>query len=152
MPTRAPHPNQFGFVFDPPQPASAPAELAGLERQVSRAVAAMLKDDVRPREVLAAEMSLLLEEDVSRYMLDAYSSPARPEHKVPASRLFALVAVTNRFDLLDRILREIGAAVLVGDEVNTAYLGQIDRQIAELQTKRKRIAAMAPIIKEGSDR
>ncbi len=152
MPTRTPHPNQFGFVFDAPQPASEPAELAGLERQVSRAVSAMLKDDVRPREVLAAEMSVLLDEEVSRYMLDAYASPARPEHKVPASRLFALVAVTNRFDLLDRILREIGAAVLVGDEVNTAYLGQIDRQIAQLQSKRKRIAAMAPIIKEGLDR
>ena len=152
MPTRAPHPNQFGFVFDPPQPASAPAELAGLERQVSRAVATMLKDDVRAREVIAAEMSVLLDDDVSRHMLDAYASPARPEHKVPASRLFALVAVTNRFDLLDRILREIGAAVLVGDEVNTARLGQIDRQIAALQADRKRIAAMAPIINEGSDR
>ena len=148
MTHRAAHPNQLGFTFEAPQPASAPAELAGLERQVSRAVAAMLKDDPRAREVIAAEVSLLLEEDVSRFMLDAYSSPARPEHKVPASRLLALVAVTNRFDLLDRILREIGAAVLVGDEVHTAQLGQIDRQIAELQAKRKQVAARAPIIME----
>lgn len=144
------NPNQFGFVFDPPRPASAPAELAGLERQVSRAVSAMLKDDVRAREVLAAEMTLLLEDEVSRHMLDAYASPARPEHKVPASRLFALVAVTNRFDLLDQVLRHIGAAVLVGDEVHTARLGQIDRKIAELTAERKRIAAQAPIIMEGA--
>ena len=55
MTRRAAHPNQLGFTFEAPQPASAPAELAGLERQVSRAVAAMLKDDPRAREVIAAE-------------------------------------------------------------------------------------------------
>ncbi len=149
MNRRAAHPNQLGFVFEAPQAASAPAELAGLERQISRAVAAMLKEDERAREVIAAEMGLLLDDEISGNMVNAYASPARPEHKVPASRLFALVAVTKRFDLLDRILREIGAAVLVGEEVHTARLGQIDRQIAALTAERKRVAQAAPIIREG---
>lgn len=149
MSSRArPHPNQLGFVFEAPRPASAPAELAGLERQISRAVGTILKEDDRAREVIAAEMSVLLEEDISRFMLDAYSSPARPEHKVPASRLLALVAVTNRFDMLDGLLRHVGAACLVGDEVHTALLGQIDRQIAALKAKRNQVAAKAPIIRE----
>lgn len=152
MPHRTPHPNQLGFAFDPPVLASGPASLAGLERQLSRGVATMLKDDPRSREVIAAEMSVLLDEEISRFMIDAYASPARPEHKVPGSRWMAMIAVTQRFDVLDQALREIGAAVLVGDEVHTAQLGQIDRQIAELQNKRRRIAAIAPIILETSRR
>lgn len=149
MNRRPANPNQLGFVFEAPQAASAPAELAGLEQQISRAVSAMLKDDERDRAVIAAEMGLLLDDEISGNMVNAYASPARPEHKVPASRLFALVAVTKRFDLLDRILREIGAAVLVGEEVHTARLGQIDRQIAALTAERKRVAQAAPIIREG---
>lgn len=144
-----PHPDQYGFVFEAPTVASAPAELAGLERQISRAAGEILNSDPRPRELLAAEISILLDEDVSRAMLDAYSSPAREGHKVIMSRFLALVAVTGRHDVLDRIMREIGAAVLVGEEVNTARIGQIDAQIARLNKERQRLKMTAPLIRGG---
>lgn len=144
-----PHPAQFGFVFESPQLASAPAELAGLERRISRAVSDILKGDDRPREILAAEISLLLDEEVSKAMLDAYASPAREDHKVPLCRFMTLVAVTKRHDVLDRLMREIGAAVLVGEEVQTARIGQIDAQIARLNDERKRLKATAPLIRGG---
>lgn len=144
-----PHPAQIGFAFDVPPPASEAADLAGLEQRISRAVARALKDDDRPRETIAAEMSVLLDEEVSGHMLNAYASPAREEHKVPMSRFMALIAVTDRFELLDMLVREIGAALLVGEEIHTARLGHIDRQIARLQLERKRIAGHAPIIGEG---
>jgi hypothetical protein len=140
---------QIGFMFDPPAVASEPAELAGYERQISRAVAEVLKSDPRSREVIAGEMSELLDEEVSAHMLNAYASPARGEHKVVASRFFALIAVTGRHDVLDRILRHIGAAVLVGKEVQTARLGQIDRELKRLQDERRKIAQTAPHIGEG---
>ena len=139
---------QFAFTFDPPEPASIPAALAGLERKISGAVSSILHGDERRREVIAAEMSVLLDEDVSRAMIDAYASPAREGHKVPLSRFLALVAVCDRHDMLDLVLREIGAAVLVGEEVHTARLGHIERQIARLQAERKAIAGKAPLIRE----
>ena len=143
------HPAQLGFVFEVPTVASEPAELAGLERQISRAVSEMLKHDDRPREVIAAEVSVLLDEDFSKAMLDAYASPARDGHKVAMSRFLALVAVTKRHDVLDRIMRQIGAAVLVGEEIKTARIGQIDAQIARLTKERKGLAASAPLIRGG---
>lgn len=143
------HPNQLGFAFDAPSPAQGEAALAGIEQRVCRTVGSVLASDGRAREVIAAQMSVLLGEDVSRAMLDAYSSPARTEHKVPFSRLMALIAVTGRHDLLDPLMREIGAALLVGEEVHTARLGHIDRQIAQLQAEKKRIAGSAPLIRSG---
>jgi hypothetical protein len=144
-----PHPGQLGFTFDPPVAAMGEACLAGLERRISGVVATILNSDARPRAVLAAEMSVMLDEEVSRAMLDAYASPARTEHKVPMSRLLALVAVTGRHDLLDPLVREIGAALLIGEEVHTARLGHLDREIAKLKTERQRIAGLAPLIREG---
>lgn len=146
---RRSHPDQIGFDFATPRAASAPASLAGLERQICEQVGVILNSDSRPRELIAAEMSILLGEDVSRAMLDAYSSPAREMHKVPMSRFFALVAVTERHDVLDLLLRQIGAAVLVGEEIYTAQLGHIDRKMAELKEQRARIVGRAPLIRGG---
>jgi hypothetical protein len=151
MPKAKPHPGQLGFDFAAPAPRKGVAELAGLERRINALVGTVLASDPRPREVIAAEMSVLLDEPISRAMLDAYSSPARHEHKVPASRLFALLAVTDRQDLLDPIMREIGAALLVGDEVKTARLGHLEQMKKRIEAEMRELRAGAPEIREGND-
>lgn len=142
------HSGQYEFGFDAPAPATAPASLAGLDRQICEAVSTILHDDDRRRELIAAEMSVVLGDDVSVHALNAMSSPARLEHKVHADRLFALIAVTGRHDVLDMLLRKIGGALLVGEEVHTARLGHIDREIARLNAERKALANKAPLIRE----
>lgn len=143
-----PHPGQMGFDFNPPRPKVGVAELAGLERRICATVGTVIASDPRPREVIAAEMSVLLDEEISRAMLDAYSSPAREDHRVPMSRLFALLAVTSRQDLLDPLLREIGAALLVGDEVKTARMGQLQQRISADQAELRQLKTIAPKIRE----
>lgn len=143
------HPNQLGFLFEAPIARTGVAALAGIERRISATVATILNTDSRQREVIAAEMSVLLDEDVSRLMLDAYASPARTEHKVPMSRFLALVQVTGRHDLMDPLFREIGAAVLVGEEVLTARVGHVRQQIRELQAEMRRLEGSAPLIRAG---
>lgn len=143
------HPDQLGFLFKAPAPASGDASLAGLEQRICRTVAKILNSDGRSRELIAAEMSRVLDEDITRAMLDAYSSPAREGHKVPASRLFALLAVTGRHDLFDPIMREIGAALLVGEEVHTARIGHLSQKLRELQAELKELQRTAPVIREG---
>ena len=149
MPKAKPHPDQIAFAFETPRVAEGDGALAGLEIQICGAVETILNSDPRKREVIAAEMSVLLGEEVSKPMLDAYSSPAREGHKVIMSRFLALVAVCNRHDVLDRLLRPIGAAVLVGEEVHTARIGQIDAQIQRLNDERRRLKATAPLIRGG---
>lgn len=147
MPKARAHPDQLGFTFAEPVARTGAAGLAGLEAMICTTVGSILASDTRPREIIAAEMSILLGEDVSKSMLDAYSSPARAEHRVPMSRFFALVLVTKRHDLMDPLLREIGMAGLIGAEVKTARLGQIDREIARLREEQKKLAAHAPLIR-----
>jgi hypothetical protein len=143
--------DQIGFDFDLPVHDGATAMLAGLERQICAGVSDILHGETRSRTVIAALMSDLLDEEVSRPMLDAYASPAREGHKVPLSRFLALVAVTNRHDVLDRLVRQIGAAVLVGEEIHTARLGDIDQRIEKLKAERREIAARAPVIRRRRD-
>lgn len=146
MAKRPAHPDQIAFTFDAPALATLPAALAGMDARTARTVAEILKDDVRDRSVIAAEMSVLLAEEVSKAMLDAYASPARDGHNISFARMCALVAVTRRFDLLDRELRQIGAAVLVGDEIYAAQVGHIRSEIARLQQQLKTVERMNPTI------
>ena len=141
--------SQIGFTFDPPQPASRAADLAGLDRVMAAVVALALKEDPNTREVIAARMSVLLAEDVTRWMLDAYTSEARKTHNISAARFFALIAVTNRFDLLDSTLRRIGAAVLVGEEIITARVGHLQCELARIQAEMERIGRNARPIGQG---
>ena len=150
MPKAKTHPDQFGFTFEAPKPARAEAGLAGLEQRINRMVGSVLNSDPRSREVIAAEASVLLGEPVTKDMLNAYSSPSRPDHKVPFSRLLALIAVTDRHDLLDPVMREIGAGLLVGDEVMTARIGHLQQQKKQIDEELRKLKGSAPLI--GEDR
>lgn len=118
---------QLSF-FDVPEPAPETSDLAGFDRTVAVAVAEALKGDVRTRTQIAAAMSDRLGDTVSALMLDAYASPARATHNISAGRLLALIAVTERVDILDRLCRHIGMAVLTGTEIKTARLGHLKAQ------------------------
>ena len=142
--------DQLGFTFDPPLPARRDADLAGLERMVAASVAIALKEDARSRFEIAGAVSALLDDEVSKAMLDAYASEARDAHNISAARLLALVAVTERFDVLDTLLRRIGAAVLVGDDLLTARLGHLKAQEKVLKAEIRKLEGVAAPIDRGN--
>lgn len=142
--------NQLAFAFEAPRPATHAAALAGMDARVARTIGEALNSDSRPREVIAAEMAVLLEDEVTKAMLDAWSAPGKGSHNISFSRMLALIAVTNRFDLLDRELREIGAAVLVGEEIHTARLGHLKTKIAAMTAELRAVERLAEPIERGA--
>jgi hypothetical protein len=145
-------PSQLGFTFEPPPAARLPADLAGLDRVIASAVGQALKDDVRSRHAIAAAMSELLDESVTAMMLDAYASEARDNHNVSMHRFLALIAVTERFDLLDHVTRRIGAALLVGEEIHAARLGHLRAQRKRIDAEIKAAEGAAQEITRGRDK
>jgi len=143
---------QMAFSFEPPTPAASEGALAGIERQVASAVAQILKDDTRTRYEVAGGLSALLDDDVSKLMLDAYASEAREGHNISAGRFFALIAETGRYDVLSALLGKIGARVVVGEEVLTVELGHIETEIQRLQERRQTLRRVAPAIGQGGGR
>lgn len=145
---------QLGFDFTVPAPNKGVAGLAGLEQRINAmigtalACAACAGDS---REVIAAKMSEVLAEPISRAMLDAYSSPARIDHKVPMARAMALLLVTDRQDLLGPILGEIGVAPLIGDEVRTARIGHLQQMRKRIDAEIKALGLDAPEIRDGGE-
>lgn len=145
--------DQLGFTFTPPLPARRDADLAGLDRIVAASVGLALKEDSRSRDEVAGAVSALLGEPVTKMMFDAYASEAREAHNISAGRFLALVAVTERYDLLDALVRRIGAALLVGEELHAARLGHLEAQARQLNAEIKKMRGTAqPIDRNGGTR
>lgn len=147
--------SQLAFAFEAPRPATHAAALAGMDAEVARTVGEILATahaNGKPREIVAAEMSVLLEDSITLEMLNAWSAPGKGKHNISFTRMCALVAVTNRFDLLDRELRRIGASVLVGEEIHTVRLGHLKTKIAELTAELRAVERMAQPIERGRER
>lgn len=134
---------QMAFDFASPAPPADDGGLDGLTRWITSTVALMLSEDARSREDIAGRVSALLGENVSKSMLDVYSSESHVQHNVPAARWLAMVAVTGRFDLLDAALAKIGARALQGDEMATARLGHLYALRGELDDEIKAVRPLA---------
>lgn len=78
--------SQMAFTFDAPRPDVAEGGLALLERQAASAVGRILREDPRSRFEVAGQLSALMDADISKWMLDAYSAEARDGHNVSFAR------------------------------------------------------------------
>ena len=79
-----------------------------LAGKLSKAVARTLEEAALSRDEIAAEMSELLKERVSKAMLDGYASQAREQNSISAVRLIALVDVTGDARALNVLLESSG--------------------------------------------
>jgi len=94
---------------------------------VSAALDAALEDARLDRRQVAAEMTRLKGEEVSKYMLDAYSSTARSEYNIPFYLVPALESAC-RTHLLSAWLADVrGGRLLIGKEALHAELGRLER-------------------------
>ncbi len=139
-------PAQLAFTFEPTSAPTDEGGLSGLDRVIASAVSQILKEDPRSRFEIAGGMSALLDDEVSKAMLDAYSAEARESHNVSLARFLALVAETQRFDVLDALCHRVGCRVVVGEEVLTVELGHIASQMERLRQREKALRRIAPEI------
>ncbi len=152
MPKRRPafDPAQLGFSFEVPPADVAEGALADLDRQVASAVAGILKDDPRSRWEVAGQVSALMDADVSKATLDKYCSEASPEHNISFARLVALVVATRRYDVLNALLRRIGATLVLGEEIELLQIGHLEAQRRAIDKQLKGLKAVAEPISRGN--
>lgn len=140
-------PRQGVLSFDVPSNERRDGQLEGLGRRVASAVSQILGDAARAghsRFAIAAGMSELLNDEVTKAMLDAYASEARDGHNISFERMLALVAETGSYGVLHALLTEIGASLVVGEEIAAVELGHTQAQLRDLK---RREAELLKIVK-----
>jgi len=115
-------------IFAVPQPVLALPGSGNYAAQVSELVGELLKGSDLDRYEIAARMSRLSGDDVSKNMLDAWSSPARDGHNVPFYRAPLLEEVCESHMLTDWLVAIRGGRVAYGRDALLAELGRLERQ------------------------
>lgn len=86
--------------------------LAGTIHALRAAMAASIKRSQHSRFQLAGKMSELLDRDVSKDMLDKYTSDSAEAHRPPADTLAAFCLATNSIDALDVLAEAVGCVLM----------------------------------------
>lgn len=134
---------QLDLGFGVPEAATTDGALVSLPRETASAVATILRGETRNRYDIAAAMSALLDDEVSKLMLDAYASEAREGHRISFDRMLVLIVATGRYDVLRALIRKIGGDLTVGEEVLLTEIGHLE---AEKRHRDQRLRTLKSIV------
>lgn len=125
-------------MFDslPPKPVTAAGGLS-CRSEIANAMSEALKG--HDRYDIAAKMSRLLDRDISKHMLDAYTAESREDHIPPLDTAIAFDRATETNALVTLAAVKLGARLAVGKEALDAKLGQLERMRDETAKQIKAI-------------
>lgn len=102
------------FAELPPAPVTAAGGLS-CRSEIAHAMSEAMKG--YDRYEIAAKMSRLLDRDISKHMLDAYTAESREDHIPPLDTAIAFDLATESRVLAELFARKIGARLAVGMEL-----------------------------------
>ena len=117
-----------GDLFAVPQPAAPVPGALDYRATVAHLLADMLRTSGQDRYGIAAAASRLAGKDVSKYMLDAYTSESREEFNLPAWLVPSLEAACESHAISAWLAGVRGGRLLIGREALNAELGRLERQ------------------------
>lgn len=132
-------------------PVETPRELGSaldfntkLSQAMSRALDEARANGLSRAEV-AARMSEILGQDVSKGMIDAYTSQARDTHTISAVRFKAFVRATGCIWLWNVYLDGEGLTLLMGEEALHAQASLAEKRAKALMEEARQLRARAPL-------
>ncbi len=122
-------------LFEVPQPAAPLPSSMDYRGEVAALVAQMLKETDGDRYDVAARMARLSGQDVSKYMLDAWSSEAREAYNMPFYQAPVLETACESHLLSNWLAAKRGGRLLIGREALNAELGKLEHLKEEAARK-----------------
>lgn len=126
-------------IFEVPQPVVSAPGSGNYAAQVSELVGSILKSSPHDRYEIAAQMSRLSGDDVSKHMLDAWSSPGRSEHNIPFYRVPLLEEVCQSHAFTDWLVHLRGGRVAYGREALAAQYGKMQQMKDKLHQEMREL-------------
>ncbi|WP_325436896.1 hypothetical protein [Pseudomonas nitroreducens] len=118
-------------LFAVPQAAAVIPGQCNYGHQVSGLIGEILKATDLDRHEIAARMSRMSGDDVSKNMLDAWASTARVDHNLPLYRVPLLESVCESHVLTDWLVDMRGGRATYGKDALLAELGRVVRKREE---------------------
>jgi len=120
--------------------STAAAGSMNIDKPLRDAISEALRDCPLSRYQVAAIMSELLDQDVTKTMIDSWTAESKEQHRFPGAFLPAFCFATKSNKPFSVLAGPVGVFVLPGPEALRAEIQRIDEDINKRQAeKRKRL-------------
>jgi len=119
-------------------PSTPPSGSLDIDRLFRECVSEALKSCPLSRYQVAARMSELTGQDITKSMLDSWTAESKEQHRFPAIFLPAFCEATGSREPIRLLGQPIGAYVLPGPDVLRAEIKRIEDDIARKQCEKKK--------------
>jgi len=133
----------FDFAAEASRPPAAhPARKTGslnLQQRLREELKRAIRESDLSRWEIAGQMSDLIDSEISKYMIDAWTAESKEGHRFPAEYLPAFCRVTGSRGPLAMLAEAAGLYALPGPEALRAEIQKLDEEQKRLAAeKRKR--------------
>ena len=109
-----------------------------IDKSFREVVSLALKGSPLSRYQVAARMSELVGQDITKTMLDSWTAESKEQHRFPAIFLPAFCEAAGSMEPLRMLGQSAGAFVLPGTEALRAEIRRIEEEIERKQSEKKR--------------
>ncbi len=120
----------------PAAPKLTPGSLQ-FNNELRNVLSAILKQSPKSRYEIAARMSELLDEEISKNMIDSWTAESRRGWRFPFEFTAAFETACESYQLTELLAQKRGCKILVGEEVLLAELGKLESMEADLKERKK---------------
>ena len=128
-------------LFQIPTAVEPTAGALSWDAQLRAALSQVLKETPHSRDIVAARMSELLGEPVTKARLDSWTAESKDGHRFPLAYLLAFEVACETHAITQLLVAKRGCVLLVGKEALLGELGRLDKAEADIKAKRRRLKA-----------
>lgn len=109
-----------------------------IDRCFRESISAALRNCPLSRYQVAARMSELVGQDITKTMLDSWTAESKEQHRFPAIFLPAFCEAVGKTEPLKLLTNPVGVFLLPGPEALRAEIKRIEENIARQQCEKKK--------------
>ena len=138
----------FDLISKLQNPATLSPGSPNIQYNLQGIVSECIKRCSLSRWEIAGRMSALINQEITKYMLDTWTAESKEYHRFPAEYLPAFCQAVGSYEPLRFLAEKAGVFVLPGPEALRAEIKKIEEEIRELQKQRQKRMAFLGEMKE----
>jgi len=128
----------FDLLSDIQKPTDPGPGSLNIQFQLQAVISDCIKHCPLSRWEIAGKMGELLNQDISKYMLDTWTAESKEYHRFPAEFLPAFCEAVGSFEPLGILAEKAGVFILPGRDALRAEIGKLEEEIKRLQKERQK--------------
>jgi len=142
----------FDLISKLQNPATLYPGSLNIQYNLQGIISECIKSCPLSRWEIAGRMSALLNQEITKYMLDTWTAESKEYHRFPAEYMPAFCQAVGSYEPLRFLAEKAGVFVLPGHEALRAEIKKIEEEIRDLQKQRQKRMLFLEEISDGKNK